>query len=217
MTSINFSSHSLLTALTKLLLCFYLLFTASFVSAETEQEKAMRTPVDQLHNALLDIMQTARTKSFDERYASLDNVITENFNTALISRVILSRYWKSLDKEAQAGFIDLFNRLTISTYVSRFDSFDNESFKHIAIEPMKKGRYLVKTELLQNDGDKVTFNYIVQKDEEKWKIISVIANGINDLSLKRGEYSAVIKDQGFDALIENIKQKISDLQPTSSQ
>ncbi len=33
----------------------------------------------------------------------------------------------------------------------------------------------------------------------KWKIISVIANGINDLSLKRADYSAIIKERGFDA------------------
>ena len=213
MTTIN---HSLQFSL-KLFLNIYLLVAANLTLADTEQDKAIQAPVDQLHNALIEIMKSADTSSFEERYALLEGVIIENFNTPLISRVILSRYWKSLDAEAQANFIDLFNRLTISTYVSRFDSFENESFKHIAIEPMKKGRHLVKTELLQSDGDSVSFNYIVQSDQEKWKIISVIANGINDLSLKRGEYSSVIKDQGFNALIENIKQKVNDLQPTSSQ
>lgn len=204
-------------AYTKMFLCIYLLLSSPILLAGTEQEKAIQAPVDKLHNALISIMKSASTESFDSRYAFLEKIITDNFNTPLISRVILSRYWKSLDEKAQTDFIDLFNRLTISTYVSRFDSFKNESFNNIGIEPMKKGRFLVKTELLQANEDPVSFNYIVQNDNNKWKIISVIANGINDLSLKRSEYSAVIKDQGFNALIENIKQKISDLQPTPSQ
>ena len=217
MTYNNYSLQFNFISLTKVLLGIYLLFSANLLLADEEQEKAMRIPVDQLHNTMINIMQTAETSTFEKRYALMESVIIENFNTALISRVILSRYWKSLDKKAQTDFIDLFNRLTISTYVSRFDSYADESFKHIAIEPMKKNRYLVKTELVLTDDDPVSFNYIIQNDNEQWKIISVIANGINDLSLKRGEYSAVIKDQGFDALVENIKQKINDLQPNASQ
>ena len=217
MTSKNNSLQSHFKTITKVFLSVYLLFSANLLFAGTEQEKAMQRPVDELHNALLDIMKTAGTSSFEERYASMEKVITANFNTPLISRVILSRYWKSLDENAKTSFINLFNQLTISTYVSRFDSYENESFKHIAIDPMKKNRFLVKTELIQSSDDSVSFNYIVQEDKGTWKIISVIANGINDLSLKRGEYSSVIKDQGFDALIENIKQKIRDLQPNSSQ
>jgi len=197
----------------KLLLGICLLLSANLVSANTEQEKAMQAPVDELHNALISIMKSAEVHSFEERYATLEKVVTENFNTPLISRVILSRYWKSLDEKTQADFINLFNRLTIATYVDRFNSYENETFKHIAIEPMKKGRHLVKTVLLKTNGDSVSFNYIVQSNNEKWKIISVIANGVNDLSLKRGEYSSVIKDQGFDALIENIKKKIKAIYP----
>jgi phospholipid transport system substrate-binding protein len=217
MTLKNHSLQSNIKILLNLLFGSYLLFSASLLSAETGQEKAMQDPVNQLHDALLSIMKTADSSSYEERYALLESIIAENFNTPLISRVILSRYWKSLDEKAQADFITLFNRLTISTYVSRFDSYENETFKHLSIEPMKKDRFLVKTEFVQAENDSVSFNYIVQNDKGKWKIISVIANGINDLSLKRGEYSSVIKEQGFDALIENIKQKISDLQSDSSQ
>lgn len=215
----TFKNHSFqsIKILSQVCLCMCLFFSVNLVLADTEQEKAMQAPVNELHNALISIMKSAEANNFEERYALLEKVIIKNFNTPLISRVILSRYWKSLDGKTQTDFINLFNRLTIATYVDRFDSYENESFKHIAIEPMKKGRYLVKTELLQSDGDSVSFNYIIQSDNEKWKIISVIANGVNDLSLKRGEYSSVIKDQGFDALIENIEKKIRDIKPNTLQ
>jgi phospholipid transport system substrate-binding protein len=201
----------------KVLFSLYLGFLASPLRAETEQEQAIQTPVNQLHETLLNIMQSADSTEFQERYALMENLVTNKFNTALISKVVLSRYWKSLDEKAQSDFITLFNQLTISTYVNRFDSFDGESFNNLSIEPMKKNRFLVKTQLIRTDDEPVSFNYIVQDDNGEWKIISVIANGINDLSLKRAEYSSVIKDKGLDALIESIKQKISDLQPKTAQ
>jgi phospholipid transport system substrate-binding protein len=46
----------------------------------------------------------------------------------------------------------------------------------------------------------------------KWYIISVIADGVNDLALKRAEYASVIKKNGFDALISKINDKIRNLE-----
>jgi phospholipid transport system substrate-binding protein len=201
----------------KILFGIYLFFSANPLWAEIEQKQEIQAPVNQLHDALIRIMKSADSTSFQERYALMEDVITKKFNTALISRVVLSRYWKSLDEKTQTDFIALFNRLTISTYVDRFDSFNGESFRNISIEPMKKNRFLVKTELIQTDDTPVSFNYIVQNDNEQWKIISVIANGINDLSLKRAEYSSVIKDKGFDVLIASLKEKINNLQSKTSQ
>jgi phospholipid transport system substrate-binding protein len=201
----------------KIFFSIYLLFSTALLWADSSQKQDIQVPVDELHDALISIMKSANTSSFEDRYAQLEKVISNSFNTPLISRVVLSRYWKSLDDKSQTDFIALFDKLTISTYVSRFDSYGNESFKNIDIEPMKKDRYLVKTELIQTNDDPVSFNYIVQNDDGHWKIISVIANGINDLSLKRAEYSSVIKDQGFEALVDSIKEKISDLQPKTGQ
>ncbi len=52
----------------------------------------------------------------------------------------------------------------------------------------------------------------MHQKEGKWLIISIIANGINDLSLKRAEYGSVIKDRGFQGLIEDITGKIADME-----
>jgi len=205
------SKHHQFQYLFKVFFGISMIFLASPLWAEIEQEQAIQAPVDQLHETLISIMESANSASFQERYALMETVITENFNTPLISKVILSRYWKSLDENTQIDFIDLFNRLTISTYVNRFDSFDGESFNNLSIEPMKKNRFMVKTELLQTNDKPVSFNYIVQNDNGQWKIISVIANGINDLSLKRADYSSVIKNRGFEALIASLEEKISDL------
>ena len=158
--------------------------------------KTIQEPINQLHETLINIMVISDTTSFEERYTYLEPVIDKNFDIALISKVILGRYWKSIDEEIKIRFINLFNRLTISTYISRFNSYDNQMFKNISIKQLKESRYLVKTEFVRLKEKPISFNYIIQKNGKKWRIISVIANGINDLSLKRAEYAAVIKKDG---------------------
>jgi phospholipid transport system substrate-binding protein len=158
-------------------------------------------------------MVISDTTSFEERYTYLEPVINKNFDIALISKVILGRYWKSIDEEIKVRFINLFNRLTISTYIARFNSYENQIFKNISIEQLKENRYLVKTEFVRLKKKPISFNYIIQKNGKKWRIISVIANGINDLSLKRAEYAAIIKKDGIEVLIKKLEQKIYDFQP----
>ena len=198
--------------ISKSILSFYLIFFTFSLYAGTQYEQAIQEPINQLHETLINVMIISDTTSFEERYAYLEPVINKNFDIALISKVTLGRYWKSIDEEIKVRFTNLFNRLTISTYIGRFNSYENQIFKNISIEQLKENRYLVKTEFIRLKEKSISFNYIIQKNGKKWRIISVIANGINDLSLKRAEYTAIIKKDGIDTLIKKLEQKIYDLQ-----
>ena len=198
--------------ISKSILSFCLIFFTFSLYAGTQYEQAIQEPINQLHETLINVMVISDTTSFEERYTYLEPVINKNFDIALISKVTLGRYWKSIDEEIKVRFINLFNRLTISTYIGRFNSYENQIFKNISIDQLKENRYLVKTEFIRLKEKPISFNYIIQKNGKKWRIISVIANGINDLSLKRAEYTAIIKKDGIDTLIKKLEQKIYDLQ-----
>ncbi len=167
--------------------------------------------IEKFHASLINIMQNADSLQFQGRYDTLAPVLESSFDTPLISQVILSRYWSTLSEEQQKQFVDLFNRLSISTYASRFDSYSGDSFKTTSVEELKKGRLLVKTEMTRQNDKPVKFDYLVHQKAGKWYIISVIADGINDLALKRAEYAAIINDKGFDNLVNEIENKIKEL------
>jgi len=168
--------------------------------------------VGELHQALLDIMQNAKTMGYQGRYDRLYPVISAIFDTPLIVQVILSRYWRDLNELQQQNFIDLFRHLSIATYASRFDAFNGENFNEVGKQELQKGRLLIRTELLRPQDDTVHLDYLMHEMDGKWYIISVIADGVNDLSLKRAEYASVIKDKGFDGLTNDIKTKIHDME-----
>ena len=170
--------------------------------------------VEKLHAALISAMQNADKLGFQGRYDALAPVIESSFDTPLIVEVILSHYWKELNEGQQKKFIAMFNRLSISTYASRFDAYSGETFKTLGVEELKKGRLLIKTELDKKDDEPIKLDYMVHQNEGKWYIISVIANGVNDVALKRAEYATIINDRGFDNLVNEIETKIKDLSTT---
>jgi phospholipid transport system substrate-binding protein len=165
--------------------------------------------VNSLHQALIRAMQTPG--SFSERYDQLSPVIESTFDTPVIARVILSRYWDDLDETQQTAFIERFDDLSISNYAARFDHYGGEKFRVLGQQKLKKGRLVVKTEFVKPDGETVRFDYILHEKDGKWLIISVIANGVNDLSLKRSEYGTIMENDGFDVLLAEIDKKIQAL------
>ena len=180
-------------------------------SAKESYDEAIEI-VEQLHVNLLEVMQAADTMSFAERYSRLEPTIIGSFDTPVIAKVILSRYWKDLTKQQQVYFIELFNRQTVATYASRFNSFDDEIFRTKTVEQLKKGRILVRSEIQSSKGDPINLDYLMHKNNDSRFIISVIADGVNDLSLKRAEYSTIIKKSGYENLLMNIEKKITEME-----
>lgn len=174
-----------------------------------ENVTAATAVVENLHAALIHVMQNADSLDYQGRFDYLAPIIESNFNTGLIAKVVLSRYWNELTPEQKAEFIALFNQLSTSTYASRFDNYSGESFNTHTVKQLKKGRLLVKTEMVSPGEEAIHLDYLVQETDGKWNIISVIAEGVNDLSLKRAEYASIIKNDGYNILLENIKGKIS--------
>ena len=157
-------------------------------------------------------MQRAEELGYRGRYEELEPYINAGFDIPLITNVILGRYRDQLSETQRTDFNGLFSRSSTATYASRFDGYDGEEFLELSREPLKRGRVLIRTELRRPDGDPVSLDYLLHEKQGKWYIISVSADGVNDLSLKRAEYAAVIKEKGFNGLVKDILSKIADME-----
>ena len=176
--------------------------------AATAEIDPITAPVQALHDSLLEIMRQSQSAAYEARHALMEKTVADHFDIPLIARVVLGRHWQALEVGQQQAFIDLFARLTIATYVSRFDAFDGQSFRTLATRALRENRYLVKTAFEAPGAEAVSLDYLVQQTGAGWKIISVIAAGVNDLSLKRAEYGGLIRDQGYPALVGSLEEKI---------
>lgn len=179
-------------------------------------DPAAPTTVEQFHETLLKIMRNADSLGFSGRYDTLKPVVEDNFDTPLIAKVILGRHWESLNDDQKQQFIDIFNELSIATYASRFSSYDGEDFEYLGTESLNKQRVLVRTRMTKPDDDDVKFDYLMHQRDGKWYIMSIVAQGVNDLSMKRAEYTAIMESRGFDGLVAELHGKIAALKPANN-
>jgi len=169
--------------------------------------------VDNLHFALLDIMQNAQSLGYAGRRDRIAPVIYKSLDLPFITRFALGRYWSDLSAAERDAIVDVFTRWTVAHYAARFNGYSGEQFKVVSAEASRKGRELVRTVLkVSGDpADNVTLDYLLHETDGKWRVINVIANGVSDLSLKRADYGSVMKTQGLDELIAKLDEQISEL------
>lgn len=182
------------------------------LSSAAQNADAVAT-VDRLHGALLDIMQNARTLGYAGRRDRIAPVVRETFDLPFIARFALGRYWSELDFEERETFVNVFSRWTVAHYAARFNGYSGEKFEVVSVEPSRRERELVRTVLdVPNEpAADVTLDYLLHETDGKWRIINVIANGVSDLSLKRADYGAVMKTQGFKNLVERLEGQVLEL------
>ena len=192
----------------------FLLISGPAHSAEMDGPAAI---VEGLHGKLLGVMQQAQDLGYQGRYRELEPYVSESFDIPFITGVVLGRYRGQLSEIQRAEFDDLFSRSSTAAYASRFNGYDGEEFREISREPLKRGRVLIRTELRRPHDEPVSLDYLLHEKQGRWYIISVSANGVNDLSLKRAEYAAVIKEKGYNGLVMEILSKIEETEKKVQQ
>ena len=164
-----------------------------------------------LTDALIAVMQDGPALGFQGRWKRLAPVIVNDFDLPLIARISLGRYWAPLDEGKRKRLIDALTRRTIATYAARFDAYSGEHFRILGEEPAPRGTMLVRTELVKSGGDAVALNYLLRKAGDRWRVVDVYLKGVySELALRRSEYTATLKNHGFDALIAAIDRKTRD-------
>jgi phospholipid transport system substrate-binding protein len=165
--------------------------------------------VGKLHTTLLAAMKDGDKIGYQGRFDQLAPVIKSSFDMPFISRTAVGKYWETFNGHQRSRFVEAFTQLSIATYAANFDSYSGEHFKTISEKEVDGGRILVQSQLIKSDGGQVQLDYLLHRTGSQWRIINIIAEGVSDLALKRADYSAFLKDKGFEALLKKINEKIS--------
>ncbi len=166
--------------------------------------------VEEFQKTLILVMQDASKLGYEGRYRRLDPAIQKSHDLAGITRVATGRNWGSLSKEQKARLVELFTKLSISTYAARFDGYSGETFKTIAEEKLGNGDALVRTVFTDSTGDTIPFDYVLRQHDGQWQIVNITVEGVSDLAIRRSEYASIIRRNGIEGLFKQLQEKIAD-------
>jgi phospholipid transport system substrate-binding protein len=164
--------------------------------------------VETLHTTLLAVMKEGDQIGYPGRYDRLAPVIKACFDMPFISKTVLGKYWETFNDEQRSMFVEAFTKMSIATYAANFDRYSGERFHMVSQKEVSGARTLVQSQLIKSDGGKIQLDYLLHSTGSQWRIINIIAEGVSDLALKRADYSAFLKNKGFEALIEKLNEKV---------
>lgn len=171
-----------------------------------------RAVVDALHSVLRANLQDGKQIGFDARAARLAPIVASSFDFQAITRVALGRNIDELDAAGRTRFERVLEDLSTVTYADRF-SADGTQIQFVVVSQRAErgGRILVRTELQRPREASVALDYVLQDSGRGLRIVNVLADGVSELSLKRSQYSAVIRDNGVAALLERVEHQLREL------
>ncbi len=165
--------------------------------------------VEEFQNVLIDVMKQGQTLGYQGRYDKLAPAILRSHDLNKVARIVVGKEWETLVENQQTQLVDVFTKLSIASYAHNFKDYAGESFRFENEEETSRGGVVVHTTLLVPDDKDVRFDYMLKEKPNGWSIINIIANGVSDLALKRSEYTSILKREGFDALMAQINEKIT--------
>ena len=179
------------------------------VAAPSERPDAT---VNSLHEALLNVMKEADALGYQGRFERLYPLLPQLFDLPFMAQKSVGRYWKSTSEEERARLLETFTRFTAANYAGNFDDYTGQVFETLGTEESTHGTMLVRSHLLNPDGETIQLNYRMRLIDGRWKIIDIYLNGtVSELALRRSEYSSLIEREGFDALLVALDEKIANL------
>lgn len=168
--------------------------------------------VESLHTSMLETMKSAEELGYSGRYDKLSEALTNSFDLAFMAQKAVGRNWKKFNPGEQELWLSSFEQVTAANYAGRFTGFTGQEFETLGTEPSSHKTIIVRTRLINPDGENVDLNYRLRETPEGWRIIDVYLNGtVSELALRRSEYSSLIKRDGFQSLVDSVDKRVADL------
>ncbi|MGB4102025.1 MAG: ABC transporter substrate-binding protein [Alphaproteobacteria bacterium] len=188
--------------------------SGGFQRAEKAEKAASASDVIKgFYGKLQSVMQNGTKLGFQGRYDALKPAVERAFDLPVMTRFASGSGWYKAAPEQQAKLVRAFGEFSVATYASRFKAFNDEKFIVMGEKPATGGGVLVETQLVPFGDPPVSLNYLMRRDASgQWRINDVyLAATISEMATRRSEFNAVIKSDGFDALIDNISLKTKSL------
>lgn len=171
-------------------------------------EVAAVATVETFQGALLETMAEGVALGFAGRRDRLAPTVRRTFDLDYVSRAIMSDYWNDLDDRQRALFEERFASMAVATLAARFDDYDGEVFQVVSSSRPGENRARVRSEFRFPEGETVVIDYALRQLGGEWRIINVWFDGVSGVRTQRDEFSAIMKAEGFDALLERIGERI---------
>jgi phospholipid transport system substrate-binding protein len=185
-----------------LVLSFSLINTFVFANFEAEEKFVSNfadNAISILGNESLDINQ---------KNLQFTDLVMSSIDMNLISKFVLSKYWKIASQEQRDVYIKAFEEYFISSYANKLDQYSGEKIVIVSSDAAKKF-IIVKSNIVRDGADtlKIELDWRLLTRDGQTKIIDLSIEGISLIVAQREEFQSYLSnnDGDLDALINKLR------------
>ena len=185
-----------------LVLSFSLINTFVFANFEAEEKfvsNFANNAISILGNESLDINQ---------KNLQFTDLVMSSIDMNLISKFVLSKYWKIASQEQRDVYIKAFEEYFISSYANKLDQYSGEKIVIVSSDAAKKF-VIVKSNIVRDGADtlKIELDWRLLTRDGQTKIIDLSIEGISLIVAQREEFQSYLSnnDGDLDALINKLR------------
>ncbi len=143
-------------------------------------------------------------------YKLAEEKILPNFDFEKIARLVLGKAWRNATKEQKSQFKYEFKNLLLRTYAVALSKYKDQKIEYKPLRMKSSDKIVtVKTNIIQSGAQPISVNYALARKEQKWLVIDIIIEGVSLVTNYRGQFSAEIRKNGMNSLIESLAKKNS--------
>jgi phospholipid transport system substrate-binding protein len=188
------------------------LFADAALPARAADDQAIIAPIQQLVDALLQVMKAGTGTPFSERFDMLAPVIDRTFDLDVILLESVGSPWAALSTDEQAKLHQAFRRYTVASYINNFDQFSGQHFEILPNTRAVGNEQVVQTRLISRSGDSHELDYVMRQVSYGWRAVDVLADGsISRVAVQRSDFRRLLTRGGAEALVESLRTKSADL------
>ena len=159
----------------------------------------------------------SKDKSLSEREAALYKLLKDRFDLKLIGRFSLGRYWRRLGEQQRRDYLQLFGEYVLRNYASKLGGYTGEQLVIVSERPLKnKKDVYVNTRIDRPSGPPIKLSWRVRTANSRTRIIDIVVEGISLVVTYRDQFSAVVRRNGMEGLLEVLRARTGKASATAS-
>jgi phospholipid transport system substrate-binding protein len=147
----------------------------------------------------------------ETRVSQIEEIAYDIFDFTTMSKLVLARNWRKLDKEQRADFVREFKRNLSRTYGTRLDRYDQENIEIFGTQIEPRDDVSVKTRIVGGQFDGAVISYRLRERSERWRIIDVVIEGVSLVSNYRSQFAEILNSGTIDDLMVKLRDKNFDI------
>ncbi len=153
-----------------------------------------------------------KSTSAAKRHQQLEQLLQENFDLPLLSKLALGHSYRELDAKQRQAYQGLFEKYLLTTYGTKFEDYGGQTLKVTGGDKASNGDEIVRSEIIQPKGQPVKVDWRIRPENGKPQIIDVVVAGVSLVVTQRNEFTSLVQQKGIDGFLDTLRQRTQQAQ-----